>query len=62
MDLIIRDMRAGDWHDVRVIYQQGIDTGQATFETAVPSWEEWNSAKLANCRLIAQRDNLIAGK
>lgn len=54
-------MRPEDWDDVRVIYQQGIDTGQATLETAVPTWQEWHNSKLLTCRLIAQQEALIAG-
>lgn len=54
-------MRAADWEDVRFIYQQGIDTGQATFETAVPSWTEWETSKRPDCRLIAQCEERIIG-
>lgn len=54
-------MQPEDWEAVSFIYQQGIDTGQATFETAVPSWEEWNAGKLPSCRLIAQSRRLITG-
>ncbi|MDX1414357.1 MAG: GNAT family N-acetyltransferase [Candidatus Promineifilaceae bacterium] len=61
MDIVIREMRAADWEDVRFIYQQGIDTGQATFETAVPSWTEWETSKRPDCRLIAQCEEQIVG-
>lgn len=54
-------MRPEDWQDVQVIYQQGIESRQATFETAVPTWDEWNRSKLPNCRLTALNDNLIIG-
>lgn len=26
------------------IYQEGLDTGIASFETSVPSWDEWDKA------------------
>lgn len=61
MDLTIREMRPDDWEAVRIIYQQGIDTGQATFETAVPSWEDWDAGKRIDCRLIAQYEEQIVG-
>ena len=32
------DMTPADWESVRVIYRQGIATGQATFEAEPPSW------------------------
>ncbi|BAP30880.1 N-acetyltransferase [Chryseobacterium sp. StRB126] len=43
------------------IYQQGIDTGIATFETSVPSWEIWNETKLPHSRLIAVQANTVLG-
>lgn len=39
--------------DIAEIYRQGINTGMATFETSVPSWESWNENKLQHSRLIA---------
>ena len=54
-------MRPDDWQVVWIIYQEGIDTGQATFETAVPSWEEWDAGKLSTGRLVAKMGGSIAG-
>jgi L-amino acid N-acyltransferase YncA len=54
-------MQLDDWEAVRIIYQQGIETGQATFETAVPSWAEWDAGKRRDCRLVAQSETKIAG-
>jgi phosphinothricin acetyltransferase len=51
--LAIRTMTAADWVDVSRIYQQGIDTRIATFESAVPAWEAWNQSHLAHGRLLA---------
>nr|WP_223812861.1 hypothetical protein [Geobacillus sp. 47C-IIb] len=39
----IRRFREEDWLQVKEIYEQGIATGQATFETAAPSFEKWVS-------------------
>lgn len=52
MDLIIEPMTAGDWDAVREIYQQGIDTGNATFETRVPEWAAWDNSHRSDCRLV----------
>ena len=50
-----------DWPAVRAIYAEGIATGQATFETAVPDWPAWDAARLACCRLAARRGPELAG-
>ena len=47
--------------EVKNIYQQGIDTGNATFQNAAKSWEEWNNSMLVNCRIIATENNKILG-
>jgi L-amino acid N-acyltransferase YncA len=39
----------------------GIATGNATFETEVPSWEEWDAAHLAEHRFVADRDGRVVG-
>ena len=49
----IRSLIAEDWERVSAIYRDGIATGQATFETRVPSWAEWNLSHLAAPRLVA---------
>ncbi|MGX4692822.1 N-acetyltransferase family protein [Streptomyces sp. JNUCC 63] len=38
---------------VLTIYQLGIDEGNATFETAAPTWEAFDTAKLDDHRLVA---------
>ncbi|GII61029.1 N-acetyltransferase [Sphaerisporangium krabiense] len=39
--------------EVLAIYRLGIDEGQATFETAAPTWERFDAAKLAAHRHVA---------
>ena len=58
---IIRSMEPTDWPEVKVIYQQGIDTKQATFETEVPEWTDWNQKYHHFCRLIAAEKEVIVG-
>jgi phosphinothricin acetyltransferase len=55
--LIVAAMQPGDWEQVREIYLEGIATGTATFETAAPSWEKWDSGHLAAPRLVARHGN-----
>ncbi|HLI63256.1 MAG TPA: GNAT family N-acetyltransferase [Terriglobales bacterium] len=49
------------WEAVRAIYAEGIATGNATFETSVPSWEEWDAHHLPVCRLVAQKAGNVLG-
>jgi phosphinothricin acetyltransferase len=49
----IEALRPDDWLAVRAIYEAGIATGNATFETAVPAWEDWDAAHLPGHRLVA---------
>jgi len=57
----VRDLRPGDWPEVARIFAEGIATGNATFETAVPSWEAWDAAHLPEHRLVADRDGRVVG-
>ena len=56
VEIKVRPMRADDWTSVAEIYRLGIASGNATFETEIPSWEKWDAAHLATCRLIACAD------
>jgi L-amino acid N-acyltransferase YncA len=49
------------WQAVRSIYEEGIKTGNATFETQSPDWETWTSSHLQHSRIVAIIDNEIAG-
>lgn len=57
----IRGLVAADWEAVRSIYGAGIATGQATFETAAPTWEHWKNAHLLSPRLVATANETIVG-
>lgn len=54
-------MRETDWPAVRAIYQEGIATGQATFETAAPEWEVWDAGHRPDCRLVARQGEQVIG-
>jgi len=60
-ELLFRPMTESDWSDVAEIYRQGIETGNATFQTDIPTWEEWNKEHLKSCRIVAEREGQIAG-
>ena len=57
----IRKMTSDDWQQVQRIYQDGIQTGIATFETHVPDWESWDRAHLDVGRLVAEDGKRILG-
>jgi L-amino acid N-acyltransferase YncA len=46
---------------VLAIYQAGIDEGNATFETQVPTWERFTLARLPDHRYVAVREEEIVG-
>ena len=57
----LRAMTAGDWPSVRDIYEVGIATGHATFETSAPSWEQWDAAHLTDHRIVAGIEREVVG-
>ena len=57
----VRDLRSSDWPEVARIYREGIETGNATFETEVPSWERWDATHLAEHRFVAERYGRVVG-
>jgi phosphinothricin acetyltransferase len=54
-------MTPDDWDAVAAIYGAGIEGGNATFETVVPPWAEWDAARLPAPRLVATRAEEVAG-
>jgi L-amino acid N-acyltransferase YncA len=57
----IRDLRPLDWPEVARIYEEGMLTGNATFETDLPSWEAWNVGHLPEHRLVVTLDDEVVG-
>src|SRR5215468_7306774 len=49
----IRPMRAADAGQALAIYQAGLDTGQASFETAAPAWDAFDATRLPLHRHVA---------
>ncbi|XVV16617.1 N-acetyltransferase family protein [Actinoplanes sp. CA-131856] len=52
-EVSLRPMRAADAGAVLAIYQTGLDGGDASFETAAPSWEAFDRGRLAAHRFVA---------
>jgi L-amino acid N-acyltransferase YncA len=59
MEYLIDIMRPGDWEQVRLIYLEGINTGNATFESDAPDWEKWDLAHLPEHRLVVRKGHRI---
>jgi L-amino acid N-acyltransferase YncA len=57
----IRYFEQNDFNSVKDIYQQGIDSGDATFETYAKEWDEWNNSMLKACRLVAVENDQVVG-
>jgi L-amino acid N-acyltransferase YncA len=57
----IRPLAQADWPRVEAIYAEGIATGDATFETAPPSWEEFDAGRLPDHRFVAVENGEVVG-
>lgn len=57
MNYEIREMLPKDETRVLEIFQQGIDSGIATFDTELPNIEAWNSSYLNDCRWVMENEN-----
>jgi phosphinothricin acetyltransferase len=59
--IAIQPMTPDDWPDVRRIYDEGIGTGNATFETHAPDWAGFDAGHRPDCRLVARLDGRVVG-
>ena len=50
--MTLQPLAAAHWPQVRAIYEQGLATGNATFQTEAPTWEDWDRGHLAHSRLV----------
>jgi L-amino acid N-acyltransferase YncA len=58
--VVLRELQATDWPAVRAIYEDGIRSGDATFETEPPSWEDWDAAH-SELRLVVEQEGSVVG-
>lgn len=49
------------WPEVRRIYEEGLATGHASFESTAPSWEQWDAAHLRDARFVALHRDRVVG-
>lgn len=58
---MVREMDMKDWEQVKEIYLQGIEQGAATFNTNIPSYEEWDNEHTDTCRLVYADGEKVVG-
>lgn len=61
MAFTIRPLVASDWPQVRHIYQLGIDTGDATYETQAPEVDALKVKFLDEPQLVAEENDQVIG-
>lgn len=61
MNYEIGAMTKEDWEEVARIYLEGINTGKATFQSDIPTWENWNNGHITSCRLVARLGTKVLG-
>ncbi len=58
---MIRNLQNSDAKTVLEIYRQGLDTGEASFETEPPDWDTWQAKYLLRSRLVYEQDGRVRG-
>jgi L-amino acid N-acyltransferase YncA len=59
--MTITTLLPNHWPAVKAIYEDGLATGNASFQTTAPSWEEWDAAHLNHSRLVALEGTTVLG-
>ncbi|MCX6218508.1 GNAT family N-acetyltransferase [Spirosoma sp.] len=59
--MLIRPVQPTDWPAMAAIYQQGIDTGNATMETQAPSPKTMATSYMASPQLVAVEGDIVIG-
>lgn len=60
-EIIFRQLIENDWIRVAEIYREGIESGNATFQSEIPPWNEWDSSHLRTCRIVAVSGKTVTG-
>ena len=58
---MIRALHSADAPQILRIYQQGLDTGEASFETTAPDWQGWDNKHHPLCRLVFEQSGRVLG-
>ena len=57
----LREMVTTDAEVIFKVYEEGIQTGRATFEAEVTDWHKWDSGHLTQCRWLAEEEDNVLG-
>jgi phosphinothricin acetyltransferase len=57
----IEKLESIHYPSVKTIYKEGIDTGNATFQSEAPLWEEWDQNHVVHSRLVAIENDEVVG-
>lgn len=57
----IQALKKKHFKAVSKIYEEGLETGIATFETEVPKWSKWQKKFLKPCRFVAIKNGEVIG-
>jgi L-amino acid N-acyltransferase YncA len=60
-NMTIQPLTIAHYPSVKKIYEQGIATGQATFQTTATEWEEWDQSHLPHSRIVAIENDEVIG-
>ena len=52
--MILDRLLPSDWPRIRAIYEEGIATRVATFETSAGTWESWDGGHMQQARIVAR--------
>ena len=61
MSFTVERMLEAHREGVLAVYLEGVETGDATFETRAPDWARWDASHVAACRLVALSEGRVAG-
>ncbi len=62
MPLRIDPATASDWPAIKRIYEEGISTGNTTFDPSPPeTFDDWINCRIANCSLVARSGDDVVG-
>lgn len=56
---MLREMLQKDDERVLEIYRIGLETRNATFETKVPTWKEWDLKHLPHSRFVSEENGIV---
>ena len=58
---MLREMFQADCERVLEIYRMGLETRNSTFETNVPTWQQWDSKHLPHSRFVSVENEIVIG-